>query len=343
MARERRTSGKPTLADVARAAEVSAITVSRVLRHPGSVSPPLRERVEREIRRFGYIPNTAARQLASARTDVIAVVIPSVTNAVFADVLRGIYDEAEGTRFQIQLGTTSYSLLKEEALVRLFAGQRPAAMLVTGADRTRDVVRLLKAMDCPVVQIMDLAAKPIDMQIGFSHAAAAHAATTHLIEKGYRRIAFLAAQMDPRSQRRIEGYSRAMHAAGLYDEDLIVTTPKPSSVAMGALLCAELLARRLDADAVQANNDDIALGSMFECLRRRIRIPEDFGIVGFNDLEVMATAHPSITSVVTHRYEMGRKAIEMLLAALDGRRPAETTVDLGFELVPRQSTARGGG
>lgn len=343
MARERRTSGKPTLADVAKAAEVSAITVSRVLRNPASVSPPLRERVEREIRRFGYIPNTAARQLASARTDVIAVVIPSVTNAVFADVVRGIYDEAEGTRFQVQIGTTNYSLLKEEALLRLFAGQRPAAMVVTGADHTREVVRLLKGNDCPVVQIMDLAPKPIDMQIGFSHTAAAEAATRHLIARGYRRIAFLAAQMDPRTQRRIEGYGRAMRAAGLYDDGLIVTSPKPSSVAMGVELCSELLARGLAADAVQANNDDVALGAMFECLRRRIRIPEDFGIVGFNDLEVMAMAHPAITSVLTHRYEMGRKAIEMLLAALAGRRPAEPSVDLGFELVPRQSTARGTG
>jgi LacI family gluconate utilization system Gnt-I transcriptional repressor len=271
---------------------------------------------------------------------VIAVVIPSVTNAVFADVLRGIYDAVEGTRYQIQLGNTNYSPLKEEALLRLFAGQRPAAMLVTSAEHTREVMRLLKRNDCPIVEIMDLRPSPIDMQIGFSHVEAAHAATRHLIERRYRRIAFLAAQMDPRTQRRLEGYRRAMHEAGLYDERLILTTTKPSSVGIGALLCSELFARGIDADAVQANNDDVALGTMFECLRRRIRVPEDFGIVGFNDLEVMAVAHPSITSVVTHRYEMGVKAVEMLLAVLNGERPAEATVDLGYELVVRQSTDR---
>ena len=340
MARERRTSGKPTLSDVARAAEVSAITVSRVLRHPDSVSDGLRERVQGAIAKIGYIPNTAARQLASARTDVIAVVIPSVTNAVFSDVVRGIYDAVERTRFQVQLGTTDYSQLKEEGLLRLFAGQRPAAMLVTGAEHTREVVRLLKGNDCPIVQIMDLTPEPIDMQIGFSHVDAAYAGARHLLEKGYRRVAFLAAQMDPRTQRRLQGYSKAMHEAGLYDEKLLVTTPKPSSVAMGAALLSELLARGRDADAVQANNDDIALGVMFECLRRRIRIPQDFGIIGFNDFEVMATAYPSITSVVTHRYEMGYKAIEMLLAALRGERPEETSVDLGFRLVQRESTNR---
>lgn len=339
MARARRTSGRPTLSDVAKAADVSAITVSRVLRHPDTVSEPLRQRVHSAVIKIGYVPNTAARQLASARTDVIAVVIPSVINAVFADVVRGIYDAVEGTRFQVQLGTTNYSQLKEEGLIRLFSGQRPAAMLVTGTEHTREVTRLLRSNDCPIVQIMDLAPEPIDMQVGFSHVEAAYAATQHLLARGYRRPAFLAAQMDPRTQRRMEGYSRAMHEAGLFDDDLIVTTTKPSAVAMGAALCSELLARGVGADAVQANNDDIALGTMFECLRRRIRVPQDFGIVGFNDLEPMAVASPSITSVVTHRYEMGRRAIEMLFAAMDGRRPQQT-VDLGFELVQRQSTAR---
>lgn len=328
------------MSDVAKAAGVSAITVSRALRNPGSVSEQLRAQVQNAVQKIGYVPNTAARQLASSRTDVIAVVIPSVTNAVFADVLRGIYDAVEGTRFQVQLGTTNYSQLKEEAMLRLFSGQMPAAMLVTGAEHTREVTRLLKRNDCPIVQIMDLTPEPIDMQIGFSHVEAAAEATCHLLANGYRRIGFLAAQMDPRTQRRLEGYSRAMSAAGLFDENLIVSTTRPSSVAVGAVLCSELLARQIHADAAQANNDDIALGAMFECQRRRIRIPQDFGIAGFNDLELMAVAYPSITSIVTHRYEMGYTAIQMLLSALAGARPAQPSVDLGFKLVPRQSTQR---
>jgi LacI family gluconate utilization system Gnt-I transcriptional repressor len=340
MARDRKNSGKPTLSDVAAAAKASAITVSRVLRQPESVSPALRERVQQAITKLGYIPNAAASQLASAHTNVIAIVVPSVTNAVFADVLRGAYDAVENTRFQVQLGTTNYSDLKEEDLLRVFAAQRPAALAITGAERTPEAQKLLKRMDCPIIQIMDLVEKPFDMQIGFSHFEAAQAATRHLVDKGYRRIAFLAAQMDRRSQHRINGYTRVMQEAGLFDEKLIVTTTKPSNVRMGASLCGELFARQLGADAVQANNDDVALGTMFECARRRIRIPEDFGIAGFNDLELMAAAYPSITSVVTHRYEMGVQAVRMLIEAVSGKRPAETSVDLGFELVARESTAR---
>jgi len=333
-------SGKPTLADVAILADVSAITVSRVLRKPQSVSAGLRERVERAVREIGYVPNSAAQALATARTDVIGVVIPSIANSVFADVLRGIYDSVDGTRFQIQLGTTNYSMLQEEALFRLFLGQRPAAMLVTGLGQSREATQLLRALGCPVVQIMESGPDPVDMLVGFSHADACEAATRHLIGQGYRRIGFLAAQMDPRTRMRLEGYSRAMREAGLHDERLIVTSNKPSTVTIGSQLCADLIQRVPDADAVQTNNDDIALGALFEAQRRRLRVPQDFGISGFNDFEIMSCAHPTITSVRTHRYEMGRLAIGMLMQAIAGERPAEPVVDLGFQLMPRQSTAR---
>lgn len=338
--KSRRKSGKPTLADVARSADVSAITVSRALRNPSSVSPGLRERVERAVREIGYIPDSAARALASARTNVIGVVIPSVTNSVFIDVLRGIYDAIEGSIFQIQLGNSNYSTLQEEALFRLFTGQRPAALLVTGLGQSRESRKLLGELGCPIVQIMEMGPDPVDMLVGFSHSAACETATRHLIDRSYHRVGFLAAQMDRRTRMRLEGYSRAMREAGLFDERLIVTTQKPSNITLGGELCAELLARVPEADAVQTNNDDIAIGAFFECQRRRIRIPEEFGISGFNDLELMSVAHPTITSVRTFRYEMGRVATEMLMQAIGGNRPKERIVDLGYELMLRQSSNR---
>jgi LacI family gluconate utilization system Gnt-I transcriptional repressor len=330
------------LADVARVADVSAITASRALRNPASVSPVLRERIDRAVAKIGYVPNTAARALASARTNVIGVIIPSVTNSVFTDVLRGIYDTIEGTPFQAQLGTTNYSSIKEEELLRLFIGQRPAALLVTGFDQSKEAHRLLKANECPVVQIMDLPPDPVDMAVGFDHREAAEVATRALIARSYRRIGFLAAQMDVRTRQRLDGYTRAMREAGLFDERMIVTTHKTSNILLGEQLISEFIARFPDADAIQANNDDIALGAFFECQRRRIRIPEDFGISGFNDFDIASTVHPTLTSVKTYRYEMGRKAMEMLIAAVSGEPPAERSVNLGFELIERESTARAG-
>lgn len=331
-----------TLRDVAREANVSAITVSRTLRQPDTVSVEVRERVKDAVERLGYVPDPAARALASARTDIIGVVIPSVTNNVFADVLRGAYSAAETSPFRLQLGNTRYSPIEEERLLRVFLSQKPAGLLVTGLDQSATSRDLLEKAGCPVVQIMEYGDKPVDMLIGLSHREAARVATAHLIENGYRRIAFLGARMDPRTQRRLEGFLDALRSADLLDERLIVTTPKASTVGLGGELLSALLAQAPDADAVFCNNDDLALGALFECQRRRIPVPHRFGICGFNDIEASAFAYPSLTSVRTFREEMGRQAVEMLLARIGGVSVPEPRIDIGFELVRRESTLRSG-
>ena len=336
----RRGGGRPTLADVAGLAGVSTITVSRALREPERVSSELRGQIDAAIAELGYIPDPNARALASSRADVIGVLVPSLTNNVFADVVRGIYDGLAGTRFQIQMGNTHYSSFEEERLLKVFLGQRPAALLVAGIDQTPATRKLLEAAGCPIVQIMDISADPVDMLVGFSHRDGGRAATRHLLEAGYRRIGFIGARMDPRTQRRLAGYRDAMEDAGLADPRLITTTPAPSSVSLGAELLRESLTRMPTLDAVFCNNDDLALGVLFECNRAALSVPRALGICGFNDLDMMQVAYPSLTSVRTHRYQIGSRAIAMARAAISGERPAERIVDLGFELKIRESTIR---
>ncbi|MCD7060210.1 LacI family DNA-binding transcriptional regulator [Pelagibacterium xiamenense] len=334
-----RRSGKVTLSDVAAAAGVSAITVSRALRDSSTVSEGALARIERAVADLGYVPNVAAQALASNRTNIIGAIIPSVTNNVFSDVLKGIYNAIEGTPYQLQLGNTRYTVLEEERLVRTFLSQRPAGLIVSGIDQSPATRELLKTSGVPVVQIMETGPDPIDLMVGFSHRLAARAAVEHLIEAGYRRIAFLGARMDPRTQRRLLGYRDALGDAKI-DEDLIMTTPRPSSVILGGHLLGDLLARRPDVDAVFCNNDDIALGALFEAQRRNIAVPSGLGICGFNDLEYMEAATPSLTSVRTHRLQMGATAVELLARAIEGNRPEADVVDLGFDVTPRESTRR---
>jgi LacI family gluconate utilization system Gnt-I transcriptional repressor len=323
---------------VAKLAGVSPITASRFFRNPAALSASKRERVESAAKELGYVPDLAARALASQRTEVIGVLIPSLTNNVFSDVLRGIYDASQGSRYSIQFVNTRYSILQEEKLLRLFQAQRPAGLVVTGINQTSESRAVMEAMNCPIVQIMEIGPDPVDMMVGFSHNEAAFAAVSHLIAQNYRRIGFLGARMDPRVQRRLEGYREAMKAASLLDPDLILTTPVPTSVTMGGTLLSDLISRVPDIDAVFCVNDDIALGVLFECQRRQIQVPDDLAIVGFNDLEFMASAVPALTSVRTNRYEMGRNAITMVMAAIEGNRPSTPVVDLGFELMIRRSS-----
>lgn len=334
---------RATLSDVAAQVGVSAITVSRALRTPDKVSPKLREQIARAIDKLGYVPDPAARALASRRTDVIGVIIPSLTNNVFSDVLLGMYTAVEGTPFDLQLGNSRYSPIKEEGLLRVFLSQKPAGLVITGIDQTEAARKLLEAAPCPVVQIMEIDGNPVDRMIGFSHYEAAHAATRHLIEQGYRRPAFIGARMDPRTQRRFQGFRDMAKEAGLFDDRRVLTTTSSSSVTLGGQLFGALLEQVPDVDAVFCNNDDLAVGVMFEAARRRIDVPGALGICGFNDLEMMAAAEPAITSVLTFREEMGRRAIEMLVAAMDepGRTKGQVT-DLGYQIRPRASTDRTG-
>ena len=336
----RRSSGRPTIADVAKLAGVAAITVSRALRDPSLVSAELRTQIDAAVTQLGYLPDPNARALASSRADVIGVLVPSLTNIVFADFVKGVYDGLGESTLQIQMVYTHYSPQVEERLVRMFLGQRPSALIVSGIDQSEITRKLLETAGCPVVQVMEYHDDPVDMLVGFSHFEGGKVATNHLLAAGYRRIGFIGARMDPRSQRRLAGYRRALEDAQLFDPKLITTTLTPSSVPLGGQLLADALSKARDLDAVFCNNDDLAMGVLFECQRAAIPIPHRIGICGFNDLDMMRVAFPPLSSIRTPRYETGRRSVEMVLERLAGNMPASSIIDLGFELQARESTMR---
>ncbi|MFG6500047.1 LacI family DNA-binding transcriptional regulator [Sulfitobacter sp. 1A15106] len=332
-----------TLDDVAAEASVSAITVSRSIRSPGMVSAKVREKVHAAIDRLGYVPDQAASALASERTNVVGLLVPSLTNSVFSDVLRGVYDVIEGSGLSVQIGNYRYSPSKEENLVRTFLRQRPAGLIVAGIDQTEAARALLKTAPCPVVQIMDVTEAPIDLLIGFSHYDGAVEATRHLTQEGYRKPGFLGARMDPRSQARLAGFTDEAQARGVFDPRRIVATTHPSSVGMGGQLLTDLLARAPDTDAVFCNNDDLAAGALFEAERRGIKVPEQLGICGFNDLEMSRHLNPGITSIATPRYDVGAGAMSLLSNAITDRAAVKTPqIRLDVTLMKRGSTNREG-
>jgi LacI family gluconate utilization system Gnt-I transcriptional repressor len=331
---------KLTLIDVAVAAGVSAITVSRVINQPDKVSESLRHQVQKAIDMLGYIPNQYASSLASSKSNVIGVSIPSLSNVVFTDVLRGIYDVMGATGYKVLLVDTHYSPLEEEKMIRTLLSQSPEALIITGGDQTRTCQNLLQKSRVPVVQIMELLSEPLDMNIGFSHWQAGYDVITHLLEEGYERIGFMAARMDPRAQQRMLGFKKALEDAGKSWKNFIITTPEPSSIAIGGELFKSLLASTNGVvDAVFCVNDDLALGALFESQRMNINVPKDLAICGFNDIEASRFVNPSLTSVQVGRYEMGVKAAEMIIARLNGKLDEPKVVDMGYQIKKRQSTS----
>lgn len=330
---------RKTLSDVAERAGVSAVTVSRFLRKPEMVSADLRARIAEAVQDLAYIPNQLASALASARTDRIGVVVPSLTNGVFGEYLRALHDVFVPAGFQVLVLNSSYQSEKEEKSIATMLGQHPEAMIVTGIDQTERARRMLTEAAIPIIQTMEMTDDPIDMAIGLSQRDAGYAATRHLIDLGHCHIGQISVPLDARARQRLDGYKRAMRDGGLKEDTIYVDGP--SNFALGAELFAELVARSPDLTAIFCGNDNLALGALFEAQRRGIRVPADVSIVGFNNLEFAAVSHPALTTVETPRYAIGQRAAEIILEIIrgDGTRPTRPVIDLGFELIVRESTA----
>lgn len=337
---KRKRQGRARLSDVAARAGVSTITVSRALRKPEMVSTQLRERVEAAARELMYVPNELASALASQRTGTIGVVVPSLTNGVFDDYLKALHDVFLEAGLQVLVLNSRYDEDEEERAIRTLLGRHPEAMIVAGIDQTEQARSLLAHSGIPVVQTLDTNDSPIDINIGLDHREAGHAATSYLLGLGHRRIGLIIARLDHRARRRWDGYQRAMDEAGIDTSKLVVSSPHSTSVTLGAELFSQLMSQEPLPDAVFCGNDDLALGTLFECHRRGIAVPQDISIVGFNDLEFCAVSSPSLTTISTPRYALARRAANIVLEIIrvSGERPAETRIDVGFELVERGST-----
>lgn len=334
--RASRATGRLTLRDVAERAGVSPITASRALRGVGRVDPQLAQRVREAARALNYVPDPAARALASARSRVVVLLVPSLSNQVFMELIEAVHEVLEPAGYQVLIGNTRYDPDVQERLLHQYLSHRPSGLLLTRSDQTDGARALTDRSGVPYVYLMDLGHDGAHY-VGLSQQAAGRCVAEHLMAAGRRRIAFVAAQLDTRTQQREAGYRDALAAAGLYDADLSVLTPERSSIGLGAQLMRRLVSRRPDVDAIFFNNDDLAQGALLEALRLRIRVPDQVAIVGFNDLEGSEHVVPRLTTVRTPRAEIGRQSATMLLALMQGDRIARPALDVGFELVIRES------
>jgi len=336
--RKRRPSGRITLSEVAKAAEVSPITASRALRGERGVAAALVERVKQAAKDLGYVPDPAARALASQRSAQVPVLVPLLSNALFVDVLEAVHSTLQPHGFQTMIGVTHYDPHQEEQLLRSYLAHRPAGLLLTGFDRTEAARQLVAQSGVPCVHLMELTQARGIFCVGFSQHEAGHDLTEHLVQRGRKRIAFVAAQLDPRTMQRAEGYRDCLREHGLYDPRLELLSPQPSSMRLGGELFEELLRSRPDVDAIFFCNDDLAQGGLLTALRLRIDVPGKIAMAGFNDLSGSDQMVPPLTTVRTPRSAIGVASAQMLLSLMRGEVPTPNSTNLGFELMVRAST-----
>ena len=326
-------AGACTMEDVAHEAGVALVTVSRVINEPDKVSEKTLKTVRAAIDKLRYVPNLTAGSLASNRSRIVAAVVPTLSNALFAETVDGLAETLSNGGYQLLLGQTFYRAEDETKVVQAFLGRRVDGIVLTGTTHAPGLRSTLKRAGIPVVETWDMGRQPIDMLVGFSHRQAGREAAAYLIGKGYRSLAVVGSYPE-RSLMRVEGFVEAAAELGIVDVE-IEYVDAPSSVDDGARSLLSLLARKPAIDAIFCASDMVALGALLECQRRGWSVPGRVALMGFADLPVAGAGAAGISTVQVPRHQIGVRAGEMLLARFADRPLAQRIQDLGVKVVAR--------
>ena len=319
-----------TLRDVSEASGVSEMTVSRVLRNRGDVSQATREKVLAAAKQLGYVPNKIAGALASNRVNLVAVIIPSLSNMVFPEVLTGINQVLEDTVLQPVVGVTDYLPEKEERVLYEMLSWRPSGVIIAGLEHSEASQTMLEAAGIPVVEIMDTDGKPVDAMVGISHRRAGREMAQAILKAGFSRIGFMGTKMplDHRARKRFEGFTEVLAKNGVEIEDRAFYQGG-SALAKGREMTQAMLERSPDLDFIYYSNDMIGAGGLLYLLEQGVEVPGQIGLAGFNGVELLQGLPRKLATMDACRLEIGRKAAEIISARMsDPPQPVENIVTL---------------
>ena len=324
-----------TVIDVAREAGVSPITVSRALNRPELVSEATRERVLEVVKRMGYVPNLLAGSLASSKSRLVAILLPTIANSIFAPAVQAIMDRLTEAGYQSLLGPTGYSPEKEEVLLEAILGRRPDGIVLTGTLHTEGSRARLASAGIPVVEAWDLSDTALDMQVGFSHEQVGEQVAEHFVAKGYQRFAVVTVD-DPRGIRRCNSLIERLKHHGI-SEVPVEILPLPATWEVGREGLKRLLQRPEPPQLVFCSSDTVAMGVLAQAAELGLRVPQDVAVLGFGDTTNSRFAQPALSTISVNATVMGREVAEALLRRFAGDSTA-MRFDSGFSLVERAST-----
>ena len=334
----RRSTRSVTLTDVAMVAGVSQQTVSRAIRSPLLVSEATLERVKWAIGTTGYVPNLTASNLASNRSMTVAAIIPVISLSIFADAVHELEEVLASAGYGLLLGTTHYQLDQEEEVIRTLLGRRPDGFFIVGTNHTPVATMLLRRSGIPIVEAWDMEDNPLDCLVGYSNADATAAIVEYAVGRGYQRPTFAGTVDEFRSAARLQGFEGAVHRL-LPGHAVRVVRPTDGSLGMdtGKSMLHEALRQYPDTDVLICSSDNFAAGALLECVRLGIDVPGSLAITGFGDFEMARHLVPGLTSVATPNREIGKQSAEILIQRMRGQPVDQTSLNLGFAVVPRAS------
>lgn len=326
-----------TMEAVGRLAGVSQVTVSRALSNPEKVSPKTLKKIQEAIDATGFVPNAVAGALASKRSKLISVLVPSITNIVYTTMVKAFTDILAGSGYQVLLSETGFEDGAEEALIAAHLSRRPDAFMLTGIDHSARSRMMLLGANLPIVELWDLTDSPIDVCVGFSHPESGRAVARFAMELGYKSVATVSAG-DERAGRRGDAFVEEFEKVE-GNKVTSITFNETGSLAKGRSGLSKLIDEHdFNNGLIFCSSDNLAHGVLIEAQARGLKVPDDFAIVGFGDQELARSVDPLLTSVRVDRPALGEAAAKALLDQLNGGKASSRIIDIGFEIIERETT-----
>ncbi|WP_027409626.1 catabolite control protein A [Anoxybacteroides tepidamans] len=327
-----------TIYDVAREANVSMATVSRVVNGNPNVKPSTRKKVLEAIERLGYRPNAVARGLASKKTTTVGVIIPDISSIFFAELARGIEDIATMYKYNIILSNSDQNKEKELHLLNTMLAKQVDGIVFMGGNITHEHVSEFQKSPVPIVLAATIEQNEAIPSVNIDYEQAAFEAVNHLLDKGHTRIAYVTGPADdPVNQKKLSGYRRAFTERGLaYDEALVIEGDY--SYDSGIEAYEKMMELENKPTAVFAGTDEMALGVIHGAQDHGIHVPEQIEVVGFDNTRLATMVRPRLTTVVQPMYDIGAVAMRLLTKYMNKESVENHIVVLPHRIEYREST-----
>jgi DNA-binding LacI/PurR family transcriptional regulator len=326
-----------TIREIAHLAKVSPSTVSRALYKPSLVKKETRDRILQITKKKNYVLNEMARGLATRKSNIIGLLIPTITHSIFALSTQGIQDYAEEKGYQIIYGNTNYELEKELRLINIFQQRRVDGLILTGLPKEKKPIMDFKQTGFPFVVTWEIVNDEAINMVAFNNFKSAYEATELLIKLGHRRIAMIPGvfSASERAFRRWKGYKKCLKDYGIeYDADLVIQ--KMYSFYDGKEAMTSLLKKQ--PSAVFCGTDVTAIGALRAIHDAGLKAPDDISVIGYDDSEYATFAYPPLTTVRIPAYEMGRLAAKVLMEIIQDKTERPQRYVLDTDLIIRDSS-----
>jgi DNA-binding LacI/PurR family transcriptional regulator len=331
--------------DIAREAKVSPSTVSRALENHPRIGAATKKRIQELAKEMGYVPNTVARGLIANRTWTIGMVLASISDPFMGSVVEGVEQAAIEAGFNVFVSTSQNDPDRETAVIEVLKQRRVDGIIVIASHLSDHYSQYFERSKVPIVIINEQEPGETMHFVTVDDVQGAQLAVEHLLELGHRRIGYVGITNRPKSnQYRLKGYQDALAAAGIVSDPALIFTSDsievPDSIEdhakRGEASLEPLLAA--GATAVFCYNDTSAVGLLAACHRNGIAVPDDLSIIGFDDIDMAVYTYPPLTTIRQPRFELGQRAMQMVLALLDGQQSANQIYP--GTLVVRETTTR---